>query len=159
MRNPRNTIYNALLAKLQAILPQTQVQTFSRVWRPHTSYSTAQLPAVVLDEKREGIRATDWGVLGLYHLQVDVWLYLAAATISQIPGQETVIPMDAVNDLLDLLENTPLANPPASGMPAETLGGLVQRVYIEGDILKVAGIGDSRQQYSLARVPLVIFTT
>lgn len=157
MRNSRESIYNALLALLETVLPSSEVQTFSRVWRPHTSYAAAQLPAVVLEEKKETAEAKDWAAPPLYHLHVDVWLYLLAPVLSQIPGQEAIVPMTAVNNLLDLLESSPLANPP--GLPAETLGGLVQRVYIEGDILKIAGIGDSRQQYSLARVPLVIFTT
>lgn len=159
MRNSREAIYNALLAKLEAILPNPQVLTFSRVWRPHTDYSAPQLPAVVLDEKKESAKATDWGVPPLYHLYVDVWIYILNPPLSQTPGQETVIPMTAVNNLIDLLEQTPLANPPSSGLPAETLGGLVQRVYIEGDILKAVATGSSQQQYSLARVPLVIFTT
>lgn len=161
MRNPRETIYNALLALLQTILTQQNppFQTFSRVYRPHTDYSTPQLPAAVLDESKESTNEENWGVPGLYHLKVDLWLYFSAPVVSQTPGQETIIPMTAVNNALDVLEATPLANPPSSGMPAQTLGNLVQRVYISGDILKVAGIGSSQQQYSIARVPLVIFTT
>lgn len=159
MRNSRESIYNALLAWLQTVLPTPQVQTFSRVYRPHTAYSAPQLPAVVLDEQKETAKVEGYGVAPLYHLKVDLWLYLLAPVVSQTPGQEIIIPMTALNNLLDLLENSPLANPPTSGMPYLTLGGLVQHVWIEGDILKVAGVGDSQQQYSLARVPLVIFTT
>jgi len=157
MQNSREAIYNALLAKLQTILPNSQVQTFSRVWRPHTDYKAPQLPAVVLDEKKEVAKAADWGAPALYHLYVDIWLYVLNDPLSQIPGQETMVPMTPINELIDLLENSPLANPP--GPPAETLGGLVVRAYIEGDILKAVATGSSQQLYSLARVPLVIFTT
>lgn len=159
MRNPREAIYNALLAWLQTVLPSSQVTTFSRVYRPHTDYSAAQLPAVVLDENKEKATVERLGVAPLYHLNVDCWLYLAAPVVSEIPGQETIVPMTALNDLIDLLESSVLSNPPQSGMTYLTLGGLVQHVWIEGDILKVAGVGNSQQPYSLARVPLVIFTT
>jgi hypothetical protein len=159
MRNSRESIYNALLAYLKTILPSNQVQTFSRVWRPHTDYTAAQLPACVLDEKKEKAEVERLAAAPLYHLYVDLWLYLAAPAVSQIPGQETVIPMTALNNLLDLLESSPLSNPPTGGMPYNTLGGLVQHVWIEGDILKVAGIASSTMQYNLARVPIVIFTT
>lgn len=159
MRNSREAIYNALLALIQEILGgmNPPLKTVSRVWRPHTDYAVPQLPAAVLDEKKENASAKDWGAPPLYHLYVDLWLYFAAPAPSQIPGQETTIPMTIVNNAIDALEATPLANPP--GMPAQTLGGLVQRVYIEGDILKAVATGSSQQNYSLARVPLVIFTT
>ena len=159
MRNSREAIYNALLALVQQVLSGSNppLLTVSRVWRPHTDYSAPQLPAACLDEKKESPAAKDWGAPALYHLYVDLWLYFAAPALSQIPGQETSIPMTPVNNAIDLLENGPLANPP--GVPAQTLGGLVQRVYIEGDILKAVSTGSSQQNYSLARVPLVIFTT
>src|SRR5579859_7723593 len=159
MRNSREAIYNALLAYLQQILPSSQVQTISRVWRPHTDYALAQLPAIVLDERKEKATVEKLAVAPLYHLYVDLWIYQAAPVASQTPGQETLIPMTALNTLIDLLENSPLSNPPAGGMPYLTLGGLVIHTWIEGDILKVAGLANSTMQYNLARVPIVIFTT
>ena len=161
MRNNRKDIYNALLAQLKTILtdiPQP-VQTISRVWRPHTDYAAAQMPAILLDEKKEHATVEALAAAPLYHLYVDLWIYLLAPVVSQTPGQETEIPMDALDDMIDILENSPLANPPMSGMPYNTLGGLVIHTWIEGDILKVAGVGSSQTQYSIARVPIVIFTT
>ena len=172
MRNSRESIYNALLALLKTTLtagPNPQVQTFSRVWRPHTDYSAAQLPAVVLDERKEKSTVEKLGAAPLYHLFVDLWIYQAAPTVSQVPGQETTIPMTAINNLIDMLDGSqsalssvpqpPLAQPPFNGTGNQTLGGLVIHSWIEGDILKVAGVGSSTMQYNLARVPIVIFTT
>jgi hypothetical protein len=160
MRNGREAVYNALLELLQTILPTPQVQTFSRVWRPVTDYSAIQLPACVLDETRENYKVQKIGLSPVYRLHVDLWLYLEAPQISQIPGQETLIPMTAINTLLDLLDNSPLNNPPtmvpAAGL--QTLNGLVQHVWIEGDILKVAGGASSVVKYNLARVPILILT-
>jgi hypothetical protein len=157
MRNNRKAIYQALQAQLQTILPA--VQSISRVWRPHTAYAAAQLPAMILDEKKEHATVESLAAAPLYHLYVDLWVYLLAPVVSQTPGQETEVPFDALDDMLDILENSPLANPPKSGLPYNTLGGLVIHTWIEGDILKVAGSGDSQMQYSIARVPIVIFTT
>jgi len=161
MKNNRKAIYNALLASLQTIISgQTPpVQTVSRIWRPHTDYSAPQLPAILLDERKETAIIESLAAAPLYRLYVDLWVYLLAPVVSQTPGQEAIVPMDALDDLLDVLENSPLANPPKSGMPYNTLGGLVIHTWIEGDILKVAGVGNSQTQYSIARVPIVIFTT
>lgn len=159
MRNSREAIYNALLAYLQQILPSSQVQTISRVWRPHTDYAAAQLPAIVLDERKEKATVEKLAAAPLYHLFVDLWIYQAALVVSQTPGQETTVPMTALNTVIDLLENSPLSNPPIGGMPYLTLGGLVIHTWIEGEILKVAGLANSTMQYNLARVPIVIFTT
>jgi len=157
MRNNRNDIYRALLAQIQTILPA--VKTVSRAWRPHTDYAPAQLPAILLDETKEHATVEGLGAAPLYTLKVDLWIYLLAPVVSQIPGAETIVPMDALNDMLDTLENSPLANPPKSGMEYNTLGGLVIHSWIEGDILKVAGVASSSVQLSIARVPIVIFTT
>jgi len=160
MRNGREAVYNALLALLQEILPSSQVQTFSRVWRPVTDYSPQQLPACVLDETRENYKVQRIGAPPVYRLHVDLWLYLLAPQISQTPGQEPLIPMTAINTLLDLLDNSPLNNPPSvgPGPNLQTLGGLVQHVWIEGDTLKVAGGANSTVKYNLARVPILILT-
>lgn len=161
MRNNRKDIYNALATLLREILgdiPQP-VQSISRVWRPHTDYAAAQMPAIILDEKKEHATVEGLAVAPLYHLYVDLWIYLQAPVVSQTPGQETEIPMDALDDMIDVLENSPLSNPPIGGMPYNTLNGLVIHTWIEGDILKVAGVGSSQVQYSICRVPIVIFTT
>lgn len=159
MRNPREDIYNALAEWLRTILPADQCQTISRVLRPQTDYGAAQLPAIVLDERKERATVEGLAVQPLYHLFVDLWIYQAAPVLSQTPGQETTIPMTAINTLIDTLESSVLANPPTSGLPYNTLGGLVIHTWIEGDILKVAGPASSTVQYNLARVPIVIFTT
>ena len=107
MRNNRKDIYNALLAQLKTILtdiPQP-VQTISRVWRPHTDYAAAQMPAILLDEKKEHATVEALAAAPLYHLYVDLWIYLLAPVVSQTPGQETEIPMDALDDMIDILEN------------------------------------------------------
>ena len=161
MKNNRKAIYNALLASLQTIISgQTPpVQTVSRIWRPHTDYTAPQLPAIMLDERKETATVESLAAAPLYNLYVDLWIYLQAPVVSQIPGEETIVPMDALDDMLDLLENSPLANPPKNGMPYNTLGGLVIHSWIAGDILKTAGVGSSQLLYSIARVPIVIFTT
>ncbi len=162
MRNSREAIYTTLATSLQDYLPtiNPQLLSVSRVMRPISDYGSAQLPAAVLDETSEEVNADNEGPLPLYKLHVDLWLLLPAPQLSQTPGAETIVPMTALNTLIDALENGgPISNPPANGMTYNTLGGIVQWVRIEGKILKVAGVGSGNTPVSIARVPLIIFTT
>ncbi len=157
MRNSRETIYNALATEIQKILPT--LLSVSRVYRAHNDYADAQLPAGCLDEKEEDADPSEEGALPLYKLNVDLWLYFLAPQLSQTPGAEEVIPMTVVNNALDALENGPLSNPPQSGLTYNTLGGLVQWVRIQGKIQKVAGTANGNVPVSVAKIPLIIFTT
>lgn len=152
MNISRETIYSALAAELQAVAGLVSI---SRVYRSPTDYSSAvQLPAGCVDEDNEVLDSTVYGIQTTYTLNVDFWLYLPAPQVSQIPGQETVIPVSALNNTLDALD---AAFPPQTGGTVNTLGGLVQHAYIQGKILKVAGVGSGNLQLSIARVPIQIF--
>src|SRR5581483_6824895 len=149
MQSTREAIYAALAQELQII---TGVNTFSRVYRPHTDYTAMALPAACLDEKQETAVVPTHGNPAIYTLAVDLWLYLPAPQLSQRPGAEALDPMTALNNALDALDQK-LPNPPSPVETYNTLGGLVQHVWIEGKILKVSGVANGNTPVSIARVP------
>lgn len=152
MNATREQIYTALAAELRNVAGLVSV---SRVYRPPQDYSAAvQLPAGCLDETVETLASGDvYGVPSVYTLSVDFWIYLPAPQLSQIPGEETVIPMTALNNMLDAID---AAFPPETGGLVNTLGGLVQHAYVQGKILKVSGVGNGNMTLTVARVPIQI---
>lgn len=151
MMNSRESIYNALALQLKTI---AGLNTVSRVYRPITDYANpAQLPAGCLDETDESAAVPEHGLAALYTLSIDFWLYFPAPQLSQTPGQEQTIPMTALNNALDALD-VALPNPQSPVANYNTLGGLVQHVWIEGKILKVAGVASGNAPFSVARVPI-----
>lgn len=156
MQNSRESIYTALAALLKTI---TGMVSVSRVYRSPTDYSSAvQLPAGCIDEVTEGATVPVHGNPAVYRLDVHFWMYLPAPQVSQIPGQETLIPMTALNNMLDALD-VALPNPASPDENYTTLGGLVEHVWIEGKILKTAGVGNGNTPLSIARVPILILAT
>ena len=147
----REQIYQALADELATTVG---LSTVSRVYRSPTDYSAgAQLPAGCLDETTENIGSEIYGAPSVYTLNVDFWIYLEAPQLSQIPGQETVIPVMALNNMLDAID---AAFPPDTGAGVNTLGGLVQHAYVFGKIQKIAGVGSGNLLLSVAKVPIQI---
>lgn len=147
----REQIYNALAAELKTV---AGLNTVSRVYLGPNEYSSAaQLPAGCLDENSESIDNPLYGAPGTYTLSVDFWIYMLAPQNTQIAGQETVIPMTALNTVLDAID---VAFPSDPTGDANTLGGLVQHAYVQGKILKVAGVGNGNLLLTVGRVPIQI---
>lgn len=147
----REQIYTALAADLQETAGLVSV---SRVYRPPSDYSAAaQLPAGCTDEKDENEDQQIYGSPTVYTLNVDFWIYLLAPQVSQIPGEETIIPATALNNTLDAID---AAFPASAGGMVNTLGGLVQHAYVFGKILKVSGVASGNILLSVARVPIQI---
>lgn len=149
----REPIYGALLTFISG-LSGIGVESWSRVFRPHTDYSSAaQLPAGCIDEDEESDRSPDLG-LQVWDLKVDAWLYFAAPVVSQIPGQETIIPQTALNTALDGITNG--FTPTIAQQNGPTLGGLVQWARIDGRIQKAVGVGSGDLQFCIAKVPILM---
>lgn len=151
MTPTREQIYTALAAELKTT---AGLLTVSRVYRSPTDYSSAaQLPAGCVDEDVESADNPLYGAATVWTLTADFWIYLLAPQISQIPGQETTVPMTALNNVLDALDT---AFPASESGVVNTLGGLVQHAYIQGKIFKVAGVGSGNLLLTVARVPIQI---
>lgn len=151
MNATREQIYTALAAELKDV---AGLVTMSRVYRPPADYSAAaQLPAGCTDENNENQDQQLYGAPTVFTLNVDFWIYLLAPQLSQIPGQETIIPATALNNMLDAID---AAFPADSSGMVNTLGGLVQHAYVQGKTLKVSGVGSGNVLLSIARVPIQI---
>lgn len=148
----REPIYNGLLTFL-AGLSGIGVDSWSRVYRPHTDYSSPQLPAGCIDEDTEEDQSPDLG-LQVWSLKADAWLYFAAPVISQTPGRETVIPQTTLNTALDAITNG--FTPTIAQQNGPTLGGLVQWARIDGRIQKAVGVANGNLQFCIAKVPLLL---
>ena len=146
----REAIYNALLAFLEGL--NLGVKSSSRVWRPHTDYAVAQLPALCIDEDTEPVENPGFNLPSVESLNVDVWLYFVAPQLSQTPGRETVLPQTPLNNALDKISNGLKATP----LGYQTLGGLVQWIRIEGQIKKAVGVASGNTQFCIAKVPITM---
>lgn len=130
MRQPRETLYNALFNLLKGVTWtfNSQPQAFeftSRRLQPWGEVGAQ--PALFVRQLRE---ATKQDVLGLpkWRLRAQVWVYMQAPPNADQPGSW---PSQVINPLLDALE-LKLVGP----IPGEkqTLGGLVEHCWIDGDI-------------------------
>lgn len=148
----REPIYNGLLTLLSN-LSGIGVGSWSRVYRPHTDYANAQLPAGCIDEDDEQDMSPDLG-LQVWSLKADAWLYFAAPVMGQTPGRETIIPQTALNNALDAITNG--FTPTIAEQNGPTLGGLVQWARIDGRIQKAVGVGSGNLQFCIAKVPILI---
>lgn len=151
MNPSRETIYAALATELKTVVG---LNTVSRVYRSPTDYSSVvQLPAGCLDEDDEATDNVLYGAPSLYTLSPKLWLYFLAPQLSQIPGQEAVLPNPAINNALDAID---AAFPSETSGLVNTLGGLVQHAYVQGKIRKVYGVGSGNLTLSVALVPIQI---
>lgn len=126
----REMVMEALLDLLKENLPG--FKTFSRRFITYDRISmSAQCPYLVITSGQENYSPRESIRLpAKREMQVEITIYLSA-------GQDqTTIPDQAVNTILDNIDEALAPIPPQE---AQTLGGLVNHCYIEGDILKVPG--------------------
>ena len=123
----REDIAAALFAKLQTA---AGFKTASRRLRHWDDVPPAQQPALFLSLKTEDI-ATVPGLNPVSKITYDAVIYAHTA------GNEKVTPSSLLNPLVDAVQAT---LKPDAAYNKQTLGGLVQHVWIEGRIVTDEGV-------------------
>jgi hypothetical protein len=148
MQNPREAIFEALLAQLATaqLNGDPAFVTLSRKFQQWESVPDANQPAGFLLKGFEHANQRSYGET-TWRLRALFWVYcLHSPDSSSIPGA-------MLNELLDAIEAAML--PPPGGL--QTLGGLVTHAYIDGDIIVSEGsLPEDRQ--SIAVVPISMDT-
>ncbi|WP_423396027.1 hypothetical protein [Burkholderia sp. LMG 21824] len=143
----REPIYAALFALVQSAVAPYAV-TIGRRFQLASQVPPSEQPAVFQVQKSERIAHERRGLPKKYHLFVDLVVYAQA-------GDSAAIPATAVNTILDAIDNA-LAPAPGDPMNNQTLGGLVEHAWIEGEVLIVEG---TLQDQSVAIVPVQMYVT
>lgn len=150
MNVPREQIAVALWNLLQTANTQaTPFATMSRRWIPWSSTASYQCPA--LFQMQLPSKATG-GERGLtrWTMRFAIWVYLNVNTDDLVTVASTPL-----NAYFDAIEAT-LSPPPPSGPNArQTLGGIVQSVFIDGDPAVDEGLLDPP---SLLIIPVSVIT-
>lgn len=122
----REAIYSALATLLQSI---DGVETFSRILAHWDDVSANQQPAMfmtVVSQRAEQVT----GFPTKYTLDAKLWIYTHR-------DSSDVVPAAAINNLLDALDAA--LKPSASPSYKQTLGGLVEHCWIDGEIVTDEG--------------------
>lgn len=129
MNVPRETIYNALLGRAESISPYP-FKLVSRQPQPWTNLDAGNLPALFQWERGETEKQTTYG-LGRWTAKV-AWMVLFQ------PSQNASdVVASRMNPVLDALEASLLADVPGQ---KQTLGGLVENAWIDGEVIKELGV-------------------
>lgn len=139
--SPRETIYAALFA-LVAATPG--IRTSSRRVKHWNEVATPDQPAIFMAQRSERADVTT-NMPAKWSFRVDLVLY------GHNGGQDNISPMSVLNPIVDSIVET--LNP--TTYPTEqTLGGLVHRCRIDGDIQTDEGVlGDQ----AVVVIPVLIF--
>lgn len=153
MNTPRETVYAALFAKLFSMqsavdpLPAGTFKMVSRRWQTFDDVPSESMPCLFLNQVGED-PAQSRGLPGKWTLHTHLWIYIN----SEAQTDQTVIPSQILNPLIDAIENVALAPDDHSKMVC-TLGGLVSHCWIEGAVETSEGVlGDTE----IARIPVGI---
>jgi hypothetical protein len=141
----RETVGQALqaqLAKVKNVYPFKTVSRRARIW---TNVTPAEQPAMFLVKVRETFDQATWGA-PRYRLSYLALCYLRA------DAAPNLIPEVEINKVLDAVDGTLLGTPPGQ---KQTLGGMVENCWIEGDIMIDTGILD---QQIVIVIPVSIVT-
>lgn len=117
----REAIYSALFNLLQTV---GGVETFSRILLHWDDVPANQQPAMfmtLVSQRAEPVT----GLPTKYTLDAKLWIYTHR-------DSSDVVPSAAINNILDALDA--VLKPSASPMFRQTLGGLVEHCWIEGEI-------------------------
>lgn len=133
----RETIITALFDLIRgAVYIGTNTTVFTTAERRLKLWDQVKLkerPALFLVEHAETHVQKAQGVPTVRTLEVKLFIYLDSKDQNAIPDQ-------AVNAVIDAIDSvTGGVLKPDTGKNTQTLGGLVQHVWIEGDILKDPG--------------------
>jgi hypothetical protein len=136
----REAIYAALFAKVAAV---PGFNTTSRRLRFHLDVAGADQPALFMSQYREDAQTVP-GLNTVWILRVNLFLYAMTRPDVATP------PAQILNPLVDAVIAT-LAPEPVSNK--QTLGGLVQHTWVEGEIQTDEGVlGDQ----GIAVIPIVM---
>jgi hypothetical protein len=138
----REQIITALFTKIQTVMG-TSIRTYTRRLKLWDQVPKEQRPYLALVEHREDYTPTPRGIDSRNLLHCMVYIYIDA-------HDQTVIGGSVINNLLDTLDGVFSG---LSGVGVETLGGLVNRVWINGPVFKDPGDLDGD---GLAIVPIQI---
>lgn len=141
---PRETIYAAVFALARAT---SGIKSGGRRLKHWGEVSPADQPAIFMVQRTETADVST-KIPTKWSLRVDLVLY------GHNSGQPNVAPMTSLNPIIDAIVAS--INPPEAGFPEEqTLGGLVTRCRVDGDILTDEGqLGDQ----AVVVIPVTIFT-
>ena len=143
----REPIYAALFALVQSAVAPHAV-TIARRFELASQVPPAEQPAVFQVQKSERVQHERRGLPAKYWLSVDLVIYVQA-------GDSAAIPAQAVNAILDAIDSA-LAPNAGDPMNNQTLGGLVEHAWIEGEAMIVEG---TLQEQSVAIVPVQMYVT
>jgi hypothetical protein len=144
----REPIFEALFALINTAVA-SQAPTVSRRFQLASAVQTAMQPAVFQVEKNERVERTR-GLNAKYHLAADIVIYVQSGI-----NDTSVIPSVALNGLLDAIDAAMQPNP-VDPMHNQTLGGLVEHAWIEGETMIFEG---TLQGQSVAIVPIHLYVT
>lgn len=129
----------AIMVALEALLATTAgVQTVTRVWQPWDQVSQLAQPAIVLVEPTEE-ETQRRGQQSQLKMEV-----LLVCYVTVDPASVATPPNTAINNLVSAIRTILLPKGPDLTVNAQTLGGLVSNVFIDGKIVKDAGIIDNQ---------------
>jgi hypothetical protein len=117
----RETCYQALFKRLQQMPTPVQCE---RILPHHEDVPANLQPAVFMTVTSQTAEQVT-GLPTKYHLDAKVWIYAHRDTAG-------VVPSVAVNQILDELDE--VLRPPVGPAFKQTLGGLVEHCWIEGEI-------------------------
>lgn len=142
----REPIYSALWS-LIADDPRVKGRfvTASRFLIPFEEMPSAQMPALFLIERGEAWIRPGKGISPKRTLRAQIWVYSWESQPLNVP------PSILLNDFMDVIDDvlTVVDNPTNT----QTLGGLVEHVYIEGEVAIAEGI---LQNVSILSVPITM---
>ena len=122
----RETIYQALFKKLESM---DSITTASRILAHWTDVAPNFQPALYMTAVSETAEQIT-GFPTKYQLDLKVWIYTHRDTAGEIPSA-------AVNRILDELDA--VLAPPVGPSFKQTLGGLVEHCFINGEIVTDEG--------------------
>lgn len=126
---PRETIYAKLFSVLQAA---SNFATVSRKYTPASNLIDGQCPALFMIQVKERYHHTPTNMPPINTLHLDVVVVVSVPSMTEPVGTETVIPASLLNPVLDGIDAAFQPDNQSTGQ--FTLGGLVKRCYIEGEI-------------------------
>ncbi|TXH41837.1 MAG: hypothetical protein E6Q97_36740 [Desulfurellales bacterium] len=138
---PRETIFVTLFDLVASV---TGLKSYSRRLKHWGDVPHTDQPALFLVQRTESAKITT-KLPTVWTFRADLVLY------GHNSGQDSVAPMSSLNPIVDEIVAKLL---PAGGVEEQTLGGLVERCRIEGEILTDEGaLGDQ----AIVVIPLTLF--
>jgi hypothetical protein len=125
----REAIYSALL---QLLGTTGAFVTLGRKLVPPSELTPEVQPALFVEEIRETAHPRPRGTPTKWTLDVDLGIYYYCEAQPDTPDEENVEPARVLNNLIAAVEQALLPN--VNGV--QTLGGLVDHCWIEGEVIK-----------------------